>query len=81
MPSPSMHYAPVPQAPSNWARGSIPLVLDGYRGNRIQHVKREPVRPIVAQVLEKDDWNEAVLDEILRQMDLNVGPPMVDVRS
>ena len=56
-------------------------MLDGAHGNRIQIAPRERVKPLVAAILQGEDWNEAALDESLRQMDVNSGPPMIDVRS
>ena len=57
------------------------LLLDGPRGNRIRLAPREQVKPIVADIFEGEAWSEELLDEILRQMDSNIGPPILGVRS
>ena len=61
--------------------GHVSLLLDGRRGNLIKVAPRQEVKSIVTQALQGETWNELALEQILMQMDSNVGPPMLDVLS
>ena len=36
---------------------------------------------MVSDILDREEWDEMALDEVLRQLDNNTGLPMTDIRS
>ena len=57
------------------------MLLHHLHGNQIQLAPLGQAKLLVAQILEREDWDENVLDQILHQMDSNTRRPVLDVRS